>query len=164
VLHDGYAPPSPLRDVAANRSVDQLAPDNPLAAEMAQMRETLEDIRKRIVPRTVLPEGVKHAISVLRNVIKHNVGYLDSSDFDLLAEGKASVDHLIWVEQLRSTWHERQSAKASGSDPWAESNPRTPDIGVRRLSVTYALACNFALFSWCSACAGRPAPDRITPV
>lgn len=42
VLADGYTPPTPLRDVAANRSVDDLAPDEPLAAEMAQMRETLE--------------------------------------------------------------------------------------------------------------------------
>ncbi len=35
----------------------------------------------------------------------------------------ASKDHLIWVEQLRSIWLERQSAKASDSDPWAESRP-----------------------------------------
>jgi len=48
VLADAYVPPSPLRDVAANASVDQLAPDNPLAAEMAQIRESLEEIRGRV--------------------------------------------------------------------------------------------------------------------
>jgi hypothetical protein len=45
VLADNYIPPSPLREVAANASVDQLAPENPLAAEMAQIRESLEEIR-----------------------------------------------------------------------------------------------------------------------
>lgn len=45
VLANSYLPPSPLRDVAANRSVDQLAPENPIAAEMTQIRETLESIQ-----------------------------------------------------------------------------------------------------------------------
>jgi hypothetical protein len=48
VLAESYVPRSPLREVAANRSVDQLAPDNPLAAEMAQMREALDQIRQKI--------------------------------------------------------------------------------------------------------------------
>jgi hypothetical protein len=73
VLHDGYAPPSPLRDVSANRSVDQLAPDNPLAAEMAQMRETLEDIRKTVAPRMVIPRSAKEDIAVLRRVVTENL-------------------------------------------------------------------------------------------
>jgi len=49
VLRDGYTVRSPLQEVAANRSVDQLAPENPLAAEMAQMRQALEDIRQGIL-------------------------------------------------------------------------------------------------------------------
>jgi hypothetical protein len=48
VLADDYIPRTPLREVAANRSVDQLAPDNPIAAEMAQVREVLEEIRQKI--------------------------------------------------------------------------------------------------------------------
>jgi hypothetical protein len=48
VLGESYTPRSPLQAVAANRSVDQLAPDNPLAAEMSQMREALEEIRQRV--------------------------------------------------------------------------------------------------------------------
>jgi hypothetical protein len=50
VLNESYMPRSPLQEVAANRSVDQLAPDNPLAAEMGQMREVLEEIRQKIIP------------------------------------------------------------------------------------------------------------------
>jgi hypothetical protein len=50
VLSDGYVSPSPLREVAANASVDQLAPENPLAAEMAQIRESLEELRRQPLP------------------------------------------------------------------------------------------------------------------
>jgi hypothetical protein len=46
VLTDNYVPPSPLRDLAANASVDRLAPENPLAAEMAHVRESLDEIRR----------------------------------------------------------------------------------------------------------------------
>src|SRR6266699_3290884 len=45
VLADGYVPPSPLRELAANASVDRLAPENPIAAELAQVRENLEELR-----------------------------------------------------------------------------------------------------------------------
>jgi hypothetical protein len=45
VLADGYVPPSPLRELAANASVDRLAPENPIAAELAQVREYLEEMR-----------------------------------------------------------------------------------------------------------------------
>jgi hypothetical protein len=48
VLSDDYVPPSPLRDVAASASIDRLAPENPIAAEIAQIRETLEELRKSI--------------------------------------------------------------------------------------------------------------------
>lgn len=52
VLSDDYRPPSPLREVVANASVDDLTPENPVAAEMAQMRETLEEIRKEYYQET----------------------------------------------------------------------------------------------------------------
>jgi hypothetical protein len=55
VLDDNYSPPSPLRDVAINRSIDQLAPENPLAAEMAQIRRTLEEILHRVPPPRSTP-------------------------------------------------------------------------------------------------------------
>jgi hypothetical protein len=51
VLSDNYEPPSPLREVAANASVDRLAPENPIAAEMAQIRESLEELRKQAIPQ-----------------------------------------------------------------------------------------------------------------
>jgi hypothetical protein len=65
VLAESYTPRSPLREVAANRSVDQLAPENPLAAEMAQMRKTLEDIWQRMTLERNGPEKYVRAISSL---------------------------------------------------------------------------------------------------
>ena len=88
VLADGYTPPTPLRDVAANRSVDDLAPDEPLAAEMAQMRETLEEVRKSTVPRRYIPPSIREDISVLRRVVRDNINALGPWDFDILSTGE----------------------------------------------------------------------------
>jgi hypothetical protein len=120
VLADDYSPPSPLREVAANRSVDQLAPENPVAAEMAQMRETLEEIRKRVIPRVSIPRGMREDIAVLRSVLARNVGLLDEEDFDMLVTGATSSEQDNWRDELRS---ESQQTKANADDPFA------PDAG-----------------------------------
>jgi len=120
VLADGYTPPSPLREVAANASVDQLAPENPVAAEMAQMREALEDIRKRVAPRVMhsVPSSVKSDLVALRRVVTANVGYLDESDFDVLVNDETSREQDEWAQNLRSMWSVQKS-RIPGDDPWA---------------------------------------------
>ena len=118
VLADNYEPPSPLRDVATNRSIDELAPKDPHAAEMAQIYEALEDIRKRVTLRVSVPQSVKNDIATLRQVVTNNVGYLDESDFDLLL-AESSLEQQRWVETLRR--QSRQSAK--DADPWASDGP-----------------------------------------
>ena len=137
VLTSEYSPPSPLREVGANRSVDQLAPEDPLAAEMAQIRETLEDVKKRLPLRTVesLEERVFAAedIKALRKVIEHNLGYLDASDFDLLSTSKTSVEQEQWTTSLMNSWKESRttsrqavettSGQADQRDPWATAEP-----------------------------------------
>ena len=104
VLAEGYQPPSPLREVAANRSVDQLAPENPLAAEMAQMRQTLEEIRQRLAPRQLVPGYLVADVEALRSVIDLNLGVLDERDFATLTAGSTSPAHDKWVEELRARW------------------------------------------------------------
>lgn len=127
VLDDNYAPPTPLREVAANRSVDQLAPENPLAAEMAQMRETLEDIRRRIVPRAFIPQSVKEDIATLRRVITENASGLTPWDFDTLSD-KTSDEQQSWVKALREKWESSQpptrqkSTESKDADPWASDS------------------------------------------
>jgi hypothetical protein len=112
VLDDNYVPPSPLREVAANRSVDQLAPNDPVAAEMAQMRETLEEIRRRVMRRTpAIPTSVVRDIDALRAVIRRNLTYLDQEDFDMLSTDETSRGQDAWTEELR-----RQSSSGDDSE------------------------------------------------
>jgi hypothetical protein len=127
VLANDYSPPSPLREVGANRSVDQLAPEDPLAAEMAQIRETLADIHKRLPRRTVaVSRSTMEDISTLRAVIERNMGYLDESDFNMLTTNSTSQDHDSWVADLEAEWQASQSNKGQtrdreSADPWAEA-------------------------------------------
>jgi hypothetical protein len=122
VLDDNYIPPSPLREVATNRSIDELAPKDPHAAEMAQIREALEAIRKRVTPRLSVPQSVKNDISALRLVIEQNIGHLDGEEFDILA-AEASDEQRSWAENLRKQSESKQSARASDADPWASDSP-----------------------------------------
>jgi hypothetical protein len=55
VLADNYVPPSPLRELAANASLDQLAPENPIAAELTQIRKSLEEVQQTLVSRSWAP-------------------------------------------------------------------------------------------------------------
>ena len=116
VLADGYIPPSPLRELAANRSVDQLAPTNPIAAELAQMRESIEDIRKRVPGRIVLPRGMQEEIEVLRMVIERRIGDLNADDFSLLEGEDLPGSHRRWVGDLRKRW------LVKTADPWASDS------------------------------------------
>jgi len=104
VLGEDYVPASPLREVAANRSVDQLAPDNPLAAEMAKMRETLEEIRQRVTSQGFLSELGAPEVSVLRDVISQNVKSLRLRDINALGKGPMTRQQELWVRELRKDW------------------------------------------------------------
>lgn len=123
VLSDDYLPPSPLREVAANRSVDQLAPENPIAAEMAQIRETLEDIRQRVMPRVSVPRALRTDLKALRDVIARNIGYLDDNDFEMLSTETTSPEQDRWTENLREEWN-----KPPPDDPW-KAVPSAPKQG-----------------------------------
>jgi hypothetical protein len=123
VLDADYTPPSPLRDVAANRSVDDLAPENPLAAEMAQMRETLEEVRKNVTPRTCIPPSTREDISVLRSFIEENIKALDPWNIDKLSEGKVSDGQRKWAQELIAKPRPTKAPKAENEDPWASDGP-----------------------------------------
>lgn len=133
VLTDGYTPDSPLKETAANRSVDDLAPDNPIAAELAQMREALEEIRKTVRPRTIrtTPPDVREDLKVLREVVLRNLGYLDQSDFNMLVTQLTSTSHDEWAGKLQDEWESSQKSIVSSpgrrrpsppDDSWDESS------------------------------------------
>ncbi len=48
VLAPDYVPASPLRDVAASRRLDELAPDDPIAAELATVRGSLSQLQATV--------------------------------------------------------------------------------------------------------------------
>jgi hypothetical protein len=123
VLADGYLAPSPLRAVAAKRSVDDLAPDDPIAAEMAQIREALEEIRTRLAPRSVVPSKIREDLAALRRVFERNLGYLDEDDLDMLTTKKTSLEQDEWAAEIEKKWHSRQQHKAKVNDSRATGNP-----------------------------------------
>jgi hypothetical protein len=109
VLGDDYIPPSPLRGVAAYQSVDKLAPENPVAAEMARMRETLDEIRKRVAGRTVAASRVtQRTIDALRTVIDRNINCLDEEDFEILSGEALSEAQYTWAGELEVKWREQR--------------------------------------------------------
>jgi hypothetical protein len=126
VLAGDFVVPTPLREAAANRQVDELASDNPLAAEMAQMREVLEEIRVKIAPpppRQVIPPYLREDISVLREVVERNIGGLDRMDFNMLVTDRTSKTQNDWARELELKW------SGGAPDPWLKSmqdNERGP--------------------------------------
>jgi hypothetical protein len=119
VLDDNYMPPSPLREVATSRSIDELAPKDPHAAEMAQIHEALEEIRKKITPRLSVPQSVKNDLAALRHVIKLNSGYFDESAFEYLMTDNTSAEQQQWAGDLYREWQSKRLAKDADPDPWA---------------------------------------------
>jgi hypothetical protein len=117
VLGNDYSPPSPLRDVATIRSIDQLAPEDPHAAEMAQIREALEEIRKKVTPSLFVPRFVGNDIAALRHVIKTNIGLLDVSDFEQMMAENTSTEQKLWAQGLYEEWlQSMQRAENAGPD------------------------------------------------
>jgi hypothetical protein len=76
------------------------------------MRQTLEEIRKSVVPRVTIPRTMREDLAVLRNVIERNMGYLDVEDFETLsASDGISADQISWAEELNRDWRARLDAR-----------------------------------------------------
>jgi len=116
VLGNGYVPPSPIRDLAANRSLDELAPDNPVAAELAQMRVILDELRERMVPRRVVGSAIREDVLLLRQALENNMNALIEFEIDALSSDKTSVSQDEWVDWLREKW---KALERPAPDPWA---------------------------------------------
>jgi hypothetical protein len=104
VLAEDYSPPSPLLEVAAARSVDALAPDNPLAAEMAQIRGTLEEIHMNLTSRRTGQRFSVAEVGALRHTIDALVMHLSESDLAELIETSSSRDQQTWANKLYDKW------------------------------------------------------------
>lgn len=104
VLTAGYSPPSPLRDVAASRFVEQLAPEDPLAAEMTRIRETLDIIRVRLTSQPSTPRHLVADICALRQFIEQNLHHLDLDNMSVLMKLGTSPSQERWAQEIRARW------------------------------------------------------------
>jgi hypothetical protein len=126
VLAVGYTPPSPLREVAASRSVDQLAPENPLAAEMTRIRETLELIRARVTRQPSVSEHLAADIAALRQFIEQNAAYLTGCDMEALVTEETSPSQGDWVQELGDRWASGKEGAVCKDDKAAPAWPLRP--------------------------------------
>jgi hypothetical protein len=98
---------------------------------MAQIRESVEDIRKRIAPSRTLPRSVSADINALRSVVSRNRNLLDPRDIEMLTTEHTSNGQDRWVKDLVkeigdeeiSTEGTAGASNASPADPWAPAAP-----------------------------------------
>lgn len=99
VLAEDYAVENLLTSVAAARSLDALAPDNPVAAELATMREQLDDVVSivRRLDRASRKEQSTTAQAFLRNLME-SVGERRLTDAELgdLNADRAARQSMAW--------------------------------------------------------------------
>lgn len=112
LLSDDFKPSSLVTEVAAARSLDQLAPENPVASELAAIRETLEELRATVRPRAIVPPNVRSEARALRNLVELLVNESKVSPQQLadLVDDDTSNGYDRWVAGLVS---------GASKDPWA---------------------------------------------
>ena len=120
VLSDGYLPPSPLREVAISRSVDDLIPDDPMAAELAQMRDTLDDIRKHVTTRTSASPPVQRTLDILREVVERNLTAISDDDIEFLQGKELTTYQNRWARRLA---RERLSVRSQYDEEPMDPSP-----------------------------------------
>lgn len=123
VLEDGYVPPSPLRNVAANRSLDELATRDPVAAELADMREVLDDIQEKVSKvRLAIPPNVLADIAQLHELIEEMAPAIDVGRLEELKSAETSNGHDRWVDSVKEKARQYQPSQST-PDPWATTGP-----------------------------------------
>jgi hypothetical protein len=122
-----------LREVAATRSVDQLAPENPLAAEMTRIRETLEVIRMRVTRQPPLSRHLLADIAALRQFIEQNASYLNTCHLAALVTDETSPGQGRWVQELRDRWAAGKEHAAGREDTATSAWPLRPRPFIRSL-------------------------------
>lgn len=135
VLEDGYVPPSPVREAAGTQSLDALAPENPLAAELGLVRETLDLLRLELhqFNRPTMSPATRANYIAMRDVLEQaaTTGKLDSEDLLDLITNETGPKHDQWVSALQAkaaTAHAAAEPNREGApDPWASPKPTAKD-------------------------------------
>lgn len=133
VLADGYQPSSLVAEVATARSIDDLAPENPMASELASLRETVDEIRNLVArPPVAIPKSVQAEREVLRELVERlavEPGALDILNTADRNETSTAFDQ--WLDRMienASVWASNKP-DAVTADPWAMPPPPSPPSG-----------------------------------
>jgi hypothetical protein len=138
VLAEDYDPPSPIRGVAASQSLDALAPENPLVAEIEKVREIAEAIFEVTTPKAFVPPTMLADLHVLRGLIGRlaEQGELNPAVLDSLKTRETSPGQDEWLTTVRplahrawssASWARASEAASSTDDPWAKGTPSGDD-------------------------------------
>jgi hypothetical protein len=134
VVAEDYVPPTPLREVAGTQRLDEMAPDNPLVSELETVRELCEQILKRVIPRRILPTGVREDIDVMRRLIETLVaeGVLEPEAIVRLTSDECSKSQTEWVRDVLvpTAQQLRQKAAAQRHDHWGSPTPHQADRSI----------------------------------
>lgn len=122
VLAEGYKPSSLVAEVATARSIDDLAPENPMASELASLRETVDEIRTLVArPRVSIPRNVQAEREVLRELVERlatEPGALAALRTADREETSTAFDQ--WLDRVMENAASWASPKQPAQDdPWA---------------------------------------------
>ncbi len=121
VLASGYVPASPLTEIAARRSLDELAPQNPIAAELAAIRESLAALRAEIAQERRLwavdaVDAVSRAVTPARLRRVSLVGPEEVELLDLLERRELELGDIERETMMRLLRRHLRPAPASSSE------------------------------------------------
>jgi hypothetical protein len=112
VLAEDYEPPSPLREAASVRTLDELAPHDPVVAELGAIKELLSGVAETVE----LINGGQADIAAFRTFLK---GFkFEPQALQRLTTDTTSADHDAWVAAQVAAAAARE-AKSAAEDPWA---------------------------------------------
>jgi hypothetical protein len=118
VLADDYSVENLLTSVAAARSLDALAPDNPIASELAAMREQLDEIHAfvRRTPSSSRSRPLAAEFRILRHFIEEQakLGVFTAAELDDLITSHTSPSFEEYVNEVVALIHSHHGQ--SGDD------------------------------------------------
>ena len=124
VLASGYEPENLVTAVASSQSLDRLAPDNPIASELAALREQVEKVDGRVAAitrRLPRPTADLGALRKFVEFLASEGGYVSSNEMsDHLIQDETSPSFDSWVREqaliLEGNAGRWNINEASGSD------------------------------------------------
>lgn len=119
VLADDYKPRSPLTAVATGRRIDDLSPSDPIAADLALMREGLEELRARPVPMSVDLEGVMSLRHFVEGLV--DAGRLSENEVSGMVNGATGRSFDAWVDSLAARLRAASGPAVLDNDPWSSA-------------------------------------------